>query len=58
MAITLKPVRPVMDEELMELAERDPGCQFERTARGEHVVTPTSGRSAYREPMFIDSLTV
>lgn len=49
MAITLKPVRPVSDEELLELSERNPGYQFERTATGELVVTPTSGRSGHLE---------
>jgi hypothetical protein len=38
MAITLKPVEPVTDEELPELSERNPEYQFERTAAGEIIV--------------------
>ena len=49
MAITLTLSHKVTDEELLELAERNPGYQFERNARGELVVTPTgmeSGRAS------------
>jgi Uma2 family endonuclease len=49
MAITLTLTHRVTDEELLELSERNPGYQFERTAKGELIVTPTSGRSAHRE---------
>jgi Uma2 family endonuclease len=49
MAITLKPVRPVTDEELLELSERNPGYQFERTAKGELIVTPTGTEGGHRE---------
>lgn len=38
MAITRRPVGPVTDEEFVELAERNPGYQFERTVRGELIV--------------------
>jgi Uma2 family endonuclease len=49
MAITLMLTHRVTDEELVELSERNPGYQFERTAKGELVVTPTgmeSGRAS------------
>ena len=49
MAITLTLSHKVTDEELLELAERNPGYQFERNVRGELVVTPTgmeSGRAS------------
>ncbi len=49
MAITLILTHRVTDEELVELSERNPGYQFERTAKGELVVTPTgmeSGRTS------------
>jgi Uma2 family endonuclease len=49
MATPLKAVRPVTDEELLELAERNPGYQFERLADGEIIVTPTGGDSARQE---------
>jgi len=41
MAVTFNPAKPVMDEELRILSERNPGYQFERNARGELIVTPT-----------------
>ncbi|BDG59798.1 hypothetical protein caldi_08880 [Caldinitratiruptor microaerophilus] len=44
-AIRLDLLRPVTDEELMRLSERNPGYQFERTAEGRLVVTPTGGES-------------
>ena len=46
MAMPLKAVRPVTDEELLELSERNPGYQFERTADGDLIVTPTGGKLA------------
>ncbi|HKV43352.1 MAG TPA: Uma2 family endonuclease [bacterium] len=49
MAIILTLTYPLTDEELLELSERNPGYQFERTAKGELIVTPTSGRSSHRE---------
>jgi hypothetical protein len=45
MAITLTLSHKVTDDELLKLAERNPGYQFERNAKGELVATPTSGRS-------------
>jgi Uma2 family endonuclease len=41
MAITIAPVWKITNEDLMELSERNPGYQFERTNKGELVVTPT-----------------
>jgi len=41
MAITIKPPRPVTDEDLLELSRLNPGYQFERDALGELIVTPT-----------------
>lgn len=46
MAITLKHPRPVTDEEILELSRCNPGYQFERSAKGELVVTPTGGTSS------------
>ncbi len=49
MGITLIMTHRVTDEELVELSERNPGYQFERTAKGELIVTPTgmeSGRAS------------
>jgi Uma2 family endonuclease len=48
MAITLRPARPVTDDELLTLSERNPGYQFERTSGGELIVTPTGGESGRR----------
>jgi Uma2 family endonuclease len=47
MALTLKPPKPVTDEELQ--ARRNPGLQFERSAGGELIVTPTGSASGRRE---------
>jgi len=41
MAILLDLLRPVTDEELLRLSERNPGYQFERTADGRLMVSPT-----------------
>ena len=49
MAITLMLSHKVTNDELLELAERNPGYQFERNVKGELVVTPASGRSGHRE---------
>jgi Uma2 family endonuclease len=48
MAILLDLLRPVTDEELRLLSERNPGYQFERTADGRLVVSPTGGKSGRR----------
>lgn len=49
MAITLMLSHQVTDKELLELAERNPGYQFERDARGSIVVTPTGSDAGRRE---------
>ncbi|BDG59494.1 Uma2 family endonuclease [Caldinitratiruptor microaerophilus] len=48
MAITLRLAHRVTDEEILKLSERNPGYQFERTAEGRLVVTPTGGKSGQR----------
>ena len=48
MAISLNPVRPITDEELLQLARRNPGYQFERGAKGELIVTPTGSEGGRR----------
>ncbi|MBX5465773.1 MAG: Uma2 family endonuclease, partial [Clostridia bacterium] len=47
-AIRLDLARRVSDEELLLLSKRNPGYQFERTAKGELVVSPTGGEGARR----------
>jgi Uma2 family endonuclease len=41
-------LRPVTDDEMLRLSERNPGYQFERAADGRLVVTPTGGESGRR----------
>ncbi len=48
MSLTLKPPRPVTDAELLEFARRNPGFQFERSATGELIVTPTGSEAGRR----------
>ncbi len=48
MSVTLDLLRPVTDEELMLLSERNPGYQFERAADGRLLVSPTGGESGRR----------
>lgn len=48
MAIKLDLARRITDEDLLLLSERNPGYQFERTADGRLVVTPTGGESGRR----------
>jgi len=48
MAIELDLLHPVTDEELRLLSERNPGYQFERTADGRVVVSPTGSKSGWR----------
>lgn len=45
--------RYVSDEELLLLAQRNPGYRFERTAEGILVVTPTGGRSGRRNAVLL-----
>jgi len=47
-AIQLDLLHPVTDEELLRLSERNPGYQFERTADGRLVVSPTGGERGRR----------
>ncbi|GBD09253.1 hypothetical protein HRbin22_01503 [Candidatus Thermoflexus japonica] len=48
MGIRLDLLHRVTDEELRELSERNPGYQFERTADGRLIVTPTGLESGRR----------
>src|SRR5205807_10583146 len=48
MAITLKPPKPLTDSELVEFSRRNPGYQFERSATGELIVTPTGSDAGRR----------
>ncbi len=64
MAILLDLLRPVTDEELRLLSERNPGYQFERTADGRVVVSPTGmegGRctaEVWTYPALVDRVTL
>ena len=49
MAISLKLAAPPSDEEILELSERNPGYQFERTTSGELIVTPTGSAGGRRD---------
>ncbi len=48
MGIRLDLLHRVTDEELWALSERNPGYQFERTAEGRLIVSPTGGESGRR----------
>lgn len=48
MAIKLDLARSVTDDELLQLAARNPGYQFERSAEGRLIVTPTGSESGRR----------
>lgn len=54
--ISLKLAAPPSDEELIELSERNPGLQFERTAEGELIVTPTGGEAGRSEAELVGQL--
>ncbi len=56
MAISLRLAAPPTDEEIRALSAGNPGYQFERTAGGELVVTPTGGRSGRSEAELIAQL--
>ena len=56
MAIALTLPRPVTDEDLLEFSRRNPGYQFERTAKGELVVTPTGSESRRRSAELLGQL--
>lgn len=49
MAISLKLAAPPGDEEILDLSRRNPGLQFERSAAGELIVTPTGSEGALRD---------
>ncbi|MDR7496366.1 MAG: Uma2 family endonuclease [Armatimonadota bacterium] len=49
MAISLRMIAAPTDEDLLELSRRNPGFEFERSAEGELIVTPTGTRSGLRE---------
>ena len=56
--ISLKLAAPPSDEELVALSERNPGLQFERTAEGELVVTPTGSEAGGQEAELVGQLHV
>lgn len=56
MAITLDLARRLTDEDLLMISERNPGYQFERTADGRLVVTPTGGESSRRSAEVLGQL--
>jgi Uma2 family endonuclease len=56
MAISLKTLTPLSDSELLELSKRNPGYQFERTAKGELIVTPTGGEAGRRNARLTQQL--
>jgi Uma2 family endonuclease len=47
-AVRLDLIRPVTDEELLQLSRRNPGYRFERSAEGRLIVTPAGGESGRR----------
>ena len=48
MAVTIRHVRPITDDEILELSRQNPGYQFERTAGGELVVAATGSEAGRR----------
>ncbi len=56
MAISLKLAAPPSDEEILELSQRNPGYEFERTAAGELVVTPTGSEGGRRDASLVAQL--
>ncbi|WP_448605152.1 Uma2 family endonuclease [Thermoflexus hugenholtzii] len=56
MGIRLDLLHQVTDEELQELSERNPGYQFERTADGRLLVTPTGLESGRRSGEIVGQL--
>lgn len=48
MSIRLDLPRGVTDDDLLQLSRRNPGYQFERTAEGSLVVSPTGGLTGHR----------
>jgi Uma2 family endonuclease len=49
MAITLKPLKPISDEDILKLSDLNPGYQLELDSEGELIVTPSGGESAFKE---------
>src|SRR5262249_46088338 len=49
MAFLLTLAKPVTDEELLQISERNPGFQFERDPAGVLIVTPTGSEAGRRE---------
>ncbi|MFN3286080.1 MAG: Uma2 family endonuclease [bacterium] len=56
MSVRIDLLRPVTDEELLELSERNPGYQFERTADGRLVVSPTGMEGGRRSAEVVGQL--
>ncbi len=56
-AVVIDLLRVMTDEELRDLSERNPGYQFERTADGRLVVSPTGGLSGRREAEVVRQLS-
>lgn len=48
MSLRIGLIRPITDEELRRLSAENPGYQFERTAEGVLLVSPTGGESSRR----------
>jgi Uma2 family endonuclease len=48
-AISLKLAAPPGDDEILDLSRRNPGFQFERSAAGELIVTPTGSEGGRRD---------
>jgi Uma2 family endonuclease len=48
-AINLRLAAPPDDDHILELSKHNPGLQFERSAAGELIVTPTGGEGAWRD---------
>jgi len=55
-AISLKLSAPPSDEEILELSQRNPGYEFERTVAGELVVTPTGSAGGRRDASLVAQL--
>ncbi|MGQ0569339.1 MAG: Uma2 family endonuclease [Armatimonadota bacterium] len=56
MAISLRLAAPPSNREILDLSERNPGFQFERSAVGELVVTPGSSETGRREAALVVQL--
>ncbi len=56
MAISLRMAAPPSDDEILELSNRNPGYQFERSAAGELIVTPSSSEAGRRDAAVVAQL--